>query len=71
MTTETFEAFECNPSLEGRSAFLDISKAFDKVWHQVLQYKLKSMDVSGELGDLLENCLSGRFQRFALNGQDS
>ena len=30
MTHETFEAFDCNPSLELRSVFLDISKAFDK-----------------------------------------
>ena len=30
---ETFEAFEFNPSLEVRSVFLDISKAFNKVWY--------------------------------------
>ena len=33
ITHEIFEAFDCNPSLEVRSVFLDISKAFDKVWH--------------------------------------
>ena len=31
VTHEIFEAFDCNPSLEVRSVFLDISKAFDKV----------------------------------------
>ena len=31
ITREIFEAFDCNPSLEIRSVFLDISKAFDKV----------------------------------------
>ena len=51
--------------------FLDISKAFDKVWHEGLLYKLKSMGISGELYDLLENYLSGRFQRVVLNGQTS
>ena len=68
---EIFEAFDCNPSLEVRSVFLDISKAFDKVWHEGLLYKLKSMGVSGKLYNLLENYLSDRFQRVLLNGQTS
>ena len=33
---EIFEAFDCNPPLEVRSVFLDISKAFGKVWHEGL-----------------------------------
>ena len=69
ITHEIFEAFDCNPSLEVRSVFLDISKAFDKVWHEGLLYKL--MGMSGELYDLLENYLLGRFQRVVLNGQAS
>ena len=32
MTHEIFEAFYCNPLLKVRSVFLNISKAFDKVW---------------------------------------
>ena len=71
ITHEIFEAFDCNPSLEVRSVFLDISKAFDKVWHEGLLYKLKSMGVSGELYHLVENYLSYRFQRVLLNGQTS
>ena len=71
ITHEIFEAFDCNPSLEIRSVFLDISKAFDKVWHEGLLYKLKTMDISGELYNLLESYLSGRFQRVLLNGQSS
>ena len=67
ITHETFEAFDCNPSLEVKSVFLDISKAFDKVWHKGLLYKLKSMGISGELYNLLENYLLGRFQRVVLN----
>ena len=68
---EIFEALYCNPSLEVRSVFLDISKAFDKVWHKGLLYKLKSMGISGELYNPLENYLSGRFLRVVLNGQTS
>ena len=71
ITHEIFEAFECNPPLEVRAVFLDISKAFDKVWLEGLLYKLKSMGISGELYNLLENYLSGRFQRVILNGQHS
>ena len=71
ITHEIFEAFDCNPPLEVRSVFLDMSKTCDKVWHEGLLYKLKSMAISGELYDLLENYLSGRLQRVILNGQTS
>ena len=71
ITHEIFEAFDCNPSHEVRSVFLDISKAFDKVWHEGLLYKIKSMGITGELYKLLENYLSDRFQRVILNGQSS
>ena len=71
ITHEIFEAFDCNPSLEVRSAFLDISKAFDKAWHEGLLYKIKPMVISGELYNLLENCLSGRLLKVVLNGQTS
>ena len=71
ITHEIFKAFDCNPPLEVRSVFLDISKAFDKVWHKDLPYKLKSMGISGDLFNLLENYLSGRLQRVILNGQTS
>ena len=71
ITHEIFEAFDCNPTLEVRSVFLDISKAFDKVWHEGLLFKLRSMGISGELYNLLGNYLSDRFQRVVLNGQTS
>ena len=51
--------------------FLGISIAFDKVWHKGLLYKLKSIRISGDLFNLLENYLSGRLQRVVLNRQTS
>ena len=39
--------------------------------HEGLLNKLKSMGISGELYNFLENYLSGRFQRVVLNGQTS
>ena len=71
ITHEVFQAFDCNPTHEVRSVFLDISNAFDKVWHEGLLYKLKSMGISGELHSLLENYLSGRLQKVVLNGHTS
>ena len=55
--SSNFEAFDCNPSLEVISVFLDISKAFDKVWDKGLLYKLESMAISGEVYKLIENYL--------------
>ena len=71
MTHSVFEAFECNPTLEVRSVYLDISKAFDRVWHEGLIYKLKRCGVSGNLLLLLQSFLSNRKQRTVLNGQAS
>ena len=54
-----------------RGVFLDISKAFDKVWHKGLLYKLKSYGVESELLSLLECYHRDRKQRVVLNGQNS
>ena len=68
---EIYSAFDCNPSLEVRGVFLDLSKAFDKVWHDGLIYKLKSLGISGSLLKLIQNYLDNRFQRVLLIGQTS
>ena len=52
-----------------RSVFLDISKVFDKVWHEGLIFKLKSKSIEGELLPLLRNYLQNREQRAVLNRQ--
>ena len=51
--------------------YLDISKAFDRVWHDDLIYKLKRCGVSGQLLFLIQSFLKDRKQRTVLNGQSS
>ena len=71
ITHSVFEAFDCNPTLEVRSVYLDTSKAVDRVWHEGLIYKLKRCGISGNLLLLLQRFLSNRKQRTVLNGQTS
>ena len=52
-----------------RGVFLDISKAFVKVWHEGLLFKLQQNEISGELITLITDFLSCRKQRVVLNGQ--
>ena len=56
---------------EVRGVFLDISKAFDRVWHEGLLFKLQQYGMSGELITLIKDFLSCRKQRVVLNGQHS
>ena len=56
---------------EVRGVFLDISKAFDKVWHKGLIHKLKQNGIGGPLLKLLTDFLKSRKQRVVLNGQYS
>ena len=71
ITHEIYRAFNCNPSLEVRGIFLDLSKAFDKVWHQGLLFKLESFGIRGKLFNLLHNYLCNRFLKVLLSGQES
>ena len=71
ITHDIYKAFDANPSLEVRGVFLDLSKAFDKVWHDGLLYKLRRMGICGEYLGLIDLFLSDRFQRVLLNGQTS
>ena len=56
---------------EVRGVFLDISKAFDKVWHKGLLYKLEQNGIKGPLLNILADFLRSRKQRVVLNGQNS
>ena len=48
--------------LEVRGIFLDISKAFDKVWHDGLISKLRQNGICSEMINILEDFLSDRKQ---------
>ena len=50
---------------------MDILKAFDKVWHDGLLYKLESISISGNLLSLFRSFLNDRYQRVVINGQHS
>ena len=64
-------AFGNNPTVDVRGVFLDISKAFDRVWHSGLLFKLQAYGVEGKLLALLKDYLHNRKQRVVLNGQTS
>ena len=71
ITHDIFKGFDANPPIDTRGVFLDISKAFDRVWHDGLIFKLRSYGVSGNLLTLLQDFLTGRVQRVILNGHKS
>ena len=47
--------------------FLDISKAFDKVWHKCLLFKLNQIGIAGNALKWIESYLGNRFQRVVVN----
>ena len=71
ITHEIYCTFSSSPSVKVRGIFLDLSKAFDKVWHQGHLFKLESFGIQRKLLNLLEDYLYNRFQRVLLNGQGS
>ena len=55
VTHEIYQSFDCHPPTDIRGIFLDISKAFDKVWYEGLTFKLETYEIDGKLLKLLEN----------------
>ena len=51
--------------------FCDISKAFDKVWHKGLLFKLRQNGIKGKLLACISNYLSSRKQRVKINSATS
>ena len=50
---------------------LDISKAFDRVWHTGFLHKLKSYGISGQIFGLISSFLNNRQLRVVLDGKPS
>ena len=69
ITHEIYKSFD--DGYEVRGVFFDISKAFDKVWHNGRIYKLKQNGVSCNLLNLIIDFLDARRGRVVLNGQYS
>ena len=65
---EINQTFDRTKYFEVRTVFLDISRAFDKLWHDGLIFNLEQNDISGNLIRLFQNYLSNRKQRVVLNG---
>jgi hypothetical protein len=64
-----YKALDCGKDVV--MVYLDISKAFDKVWHKGLLFKLQCFGVGGSLLTWIGSYLSNRKQRVVLNGQES
>ena len=69
ITLEIFKSFD--DGWEVRGVFLDISKTFDKVWHEGLLLKLRLKRISGNLLKFMEDFLEIRYRRIVLNWQVS
>ena len=50
---ELFSNCDCDPPKDIRAVFLDISKAFDKIWLSGLIFKIKSFGISDDLLELI------------------
>ena len=51
--------------------FFDISKAFDKVWHKGLIFKLQAAGIDGKVLSFLQDYLTNRTQKVVLPGGSS
>ena len=60
-----------NRSGATRAVALDISKAFDRVWHAGLLHKLKSYGISSQIFGLMSSFLSSRRFWVVLDGKSS
>ena len=69
ITHNIYKSFD--DGYEVRGVFLDISKAFDKVWHDGLIFKLQENGISGNLLKVLKHFLTNGKQRVVLHGQSS
>ena len=68
---DIYKAFETNSSLEAIRVLLDLSKSFDRVWHERLMYKLKCLRICGKFDGIIHFFLSDKWKIVVLNEQSS
>ena len=44
ITHEIYQSFDCSTTRDVKGVFFDISKAFDKVWHEGLLFKFSLIE---------------------------
>ena len=71
ITHNSYCAFDASSSLEVRGVFLDLSKTFDKVWHEELLCNLKNNGINGNGLQLIESFLHNRRWRAAFQSFSS
>ena len=69
LTSDIYDSFEKYD--ETHDLFLDISKAFDKVWHDGVIFKVKCNGISGNQLHFFKNYFQNRLQCVVLNGTTS
>ena len=65
---DLYTAFDVDPTLEVQGVFLNMSKAFDKVWQEGLIYKLIQVGISGEALAHFNSFVNNRIQHVIFNG---
>ena len=58
-------------SVSTQAIFFDVSKAFDKIWHRGLIYKLEAVGIRGPLLAWFQNYLDNRTQAVVIKGSKS
>lgn len=66
---EIYKTFDCWHEVNDDS--LDISKAFDDIWHVGVTLKLEQNNISGNWRDVIQDFLDNLKQNIVLNGQVS
>ena len=56
ITHKIYKAFDDGEEI--RAVFLDISRAFDRVWHEGIIFKLKQMGVEGDALNIIRSFLA-------------
>ena len=63
ITREIYKSFD--DGIEVRSVFLEISKAFDKVWHEGIIFKLEQSSISNDLLNILRDFLETKSSKWS------